>query len=228
MVRLISLGLLAGILFGCQTQATREAPVAPPAPDPALPGIESALEESQARLDALDERFVLLQEQLLQANRQLDTLAQRSQQQLVALQRVQMLQASAAKAEAENAASGDSSALDQLTELVFRLEQLSANEDGGQAAQLPLGDALGFEIVSAVTHQGQWVILKYDEITGLTWNALDGGWVEVGEPEPLENSRYQVLLRPSRTDVKHYVAARLDRKTGQTWWLKNNRWEPFP
>lgn len=220
---------LALALTGCQAQAPRPAPVADTPAADSGPSAEAVQKASQARFDTLDERFLLMQEQLIQANRQLETIAQRTQQQLVALQRVQMLQAAAAQASVGETEIEGPSTLDQLTELVFRLEQLSteAADAAGPETAIP-ADALGFNMVSTVTHTGQWVIFKYDEITGLAWNVLDGGWVEVGEPEPLDNSHYQVVLRPSRTDVKHYVAARIDRRTGQTWWLKNNRWEVFP
>ena len=144
-------------------------------------------------------------------------------------------------AQSEEQAASDQRALEsavKLEELIARLEQYSNEQkdeqltEGTQVKEEsdPFSadqEAAGFRLVSAYTPKGQWVIFKYDEQTGLTWNAQDGGWIEVEELESLPASVYQVVLRPASGDVKGYVAARIDRETGRSWWLRGNVWESF-
>lgn len=226
MLRSLTLTALLLWLVGCQTQAARPQPETPPAPaaDPLAPLTEK-LEATSQNVSDLGQKLLLVQEQVIKLNQKAEALDQRILQQLQALQRIQMLQAAAAQPPQSSTAEGPTP-IDQLTALVARLEQLSSQPvsaaPGAADGALP-----GFRMVSAYTPAGTWVVLKYDEATGLTWSAKGGNWEAVDEEEIPGTSHYQVVLQPAAGDKKGYVAARIDRDSGQTWWLNGNRWEPF-
>ncbi len=84
----------------------------------------------------------------------------------------------------------------------------------------------GYLLASVYGPKG-WVVLKYASLTGSTWMAEAGSWKRVEEVGVLPESEYQVVMQPAPGDIKGYVAARVDRGNGITWWLKDNQWEPF-
>ncbi len=235
MLRSFPLFALLLLMAGCQAQAVK------PGAPPEAPAADSVVAEPQSPLlqrfdklmttnEQVEQRITLMQEQLIKVNQQLQAMQQRNGQLLQAMQRLQLAQSQGAQARVTEASGSRETAAsneDQLTALVFRLEQLSAEWQAQPRAGAAAAENAGFSLVSAYTPKGQWVIFKYDQASGLTWNAEDGGWNEVAELESLPLSAYQVVLRPAAGDVKGYVAARIDRETGRSWWLKGNTWEPF-
>ena len=223
MTRLL-LVVAALLLSACQHQIQPQtaAPSAAVAAAESGARVEQQLQAQQKQVESVEQRLTLVQEQLIKSNQNLTQLQQRAQQQLLAMQQVQLLLA----AKPASANDGDSGALEQLVMLVDRLEQMSASSAAAApAAAEPVGPR--YRLVSDYTAAGQWIILKYDEVTGLTWSAADGRWSEVQESEVMQPSRYQVALHAANGDVKGYVAARIDHYSGITWWLNGNRWEPF-
>lgn len=182
---------------------------------------------SGERFDAVEQRITLIQEKLIEQNQQLQRVTAQSLQQLTLLQWLQQAQQLQARQLADQQAAP--SALDQLTELVFRLEQMSAESrqetEADAQVQSAIADPL-FELVSVYGPKG-WVVLKYDSKTGSTWKAEAGDWIAVKEVGTLPESYYQVVMQPADKDVKGHVAARIDRNNGIAWWLKDNQWEPF-
>ncbi len=235
MMRSLLLCSLLLLVAGCQAQAVKpvndsaQAPAQAPT-DPLAP-IHGRFDQMAKSNAHVAERITLMQEQVIKLNQQMQALQQRNLQLLQALQQMQLRQAQAkslAKKKPEQPAAAESK--DEVATLVEQLQQLLAEQQGRSVAVSKTsnnGSAAGFKMVSAYTPKGQWVIFKYDEATGLSWTASDGGWNEVNELESMPLSVYQVVLRPAAGDVKGYVAARIDRETGQTWWLKGNSWEQF-
>ncbi|MEH6625373.1 MAG: hypothetical protein V7739_02935 [Motiliproteus sp.] len=233
MMRSILLCSLLLLVAGCQAQAVKpeSAPAVAKAPVDPLAPIQGRFDEMAKSNAQVAERITLMQEQVIKLNQHMQAIQQRNLQLLQALQQMQLRQAqvkSTADKELESQSGDD--AKDEVPTLVKQLQQMLAeqnNRPSGGAKASSGGPATGFKLVSAYTPKGQWVIFKYDEATGLSWTARDGGWDEVNELESMPLSVYQVILRPAAGDVKGYVAARIDRETGQTWWLKGNGWEPF-
>ncbi|MEH6826398.1 MAG: hypothetical protein V7629_21125 [Motiliproteus sp.] len=182
---------------------------------------------SGERFDTVEQRITLIQEKQIEQNQQLQRVTVESQQQLKLLQWLQQAQQIQAQQLADQ--QDAPSALDQLTELVFRLEQMSAesrqaSEEDAQAPSVIVEPL--FELVSVYGPKG-WVVLKYDNRTGSSWKAEAGDWVSITEVGVLPESDYQVVMEPIANDVRGHVAARIDRNNGITWWLKDNQWEPF-
>ncbi len=225
---------LSLIISGCQAQAVKPTPPAQPVVEPTdmLAPLQGRFDEMVKADERVEQRITLVQEQLIKLGQQLQALQQRNQQLLQAMQRMQLTQAqSTDKSQPENeqaATDGEEGRPeDRVTELLYRLEQQLAEQQSVSVAGASGAVAGGFRLASAYTPKGQWVIFKYDEQTGLTWNAHDGSWIEVDEQESIPASVYQVVLRPAAGDIKGYVAARIDRETGRSWWLRGNVWEPF-
>lgn len=202
--------------------ATAEADQQPEKDRKAAPaaGAEQLLESSRQ----VEQRITLMQEQVIRLNEQMTAVQQRNMQLLQAIQRLQMMLSQSAeqqpKAKIEDSVAPAQPTADLPENLADTLARLEQQLQNGAVAT-------GFKLASAYTPKGQWVIFKYDEATGLTWKAEEGGWMEIGELESLPLSRYQVVLRPASGDVKGYVAARVDQETGRSWWLKGNTWEAF-
>lgn len=189
---------------------------------------EQVNDASAKRFDSVEQRMTLIQEKLLEQAQQQQRISLQNQQQLTLLQWLQQSQQIQAKQLADRQA--EPSALDQLTELVFRLEQMSAESERRSEteseAQASVITEPVFELVSVYGAKG-WVVLKYDSRSGSTWKADAGNWAVIKEVGVLPESAYQVVMEPIANDVRGYVAARIDRNNGITWWLKDNQWEPF-
>lgn len=227
-MRAIVLLMALTVLAGCQAQSVKpqaEAPVA--AQQQAGAESSSDLQSYFMRMvksnEQVEQRITLMQEQVIKLNQKMDILQQRN---LKLMQSFQQLQISTAqKNQLQNNESDQTEPPAANVEtLIARLEQQLAT--GGVQSGNGKTAAAGFRLVSAYTPK-QWVIFKYDEATGLTWMAKEGGWLAIEELSRLPISRYEVVLRPAAGDVKGYVAARVDQQTGESWWLKGNQWAPF-
>ncbi len=214
------------VLAGCQMQPMpAAAPVQPvtAGPDP-LATLNSRFDDNDTRFDQLEQRITLVQEQIMRIQQQSQALDQRSQQELLALQRLQL---SLSQLLTDQTASE----ADPLAELGYRLEQSLTELEQIKSTLSAQGAAVpaetGFRMVSAYSAKKDWILFRYEESSGQTWRVLNGKWVEVADRTPPPTSRYDVVLQAAAGDIKGYVAARIDRLTGQSWWLNDTRWESF-
>lgn len=232
-LRLVSLLVLSLALAACQAQA--------PVPEALLQQTASAARQSaelgsqvaaqQEQLQSLEGRLTRVQEQVIKSRESLEQLLARSDQGLRALQRLEQLQAMGPQASAS-----DSEPLEQLGQMLERLERLAASSAktsaGAESGSVETFSAETlsapfYELISVYTAEDDWVIFRMDRTTGLTWRARDGRWAAIEEPSALPASRYQLVAREAQGDVKGFVAARIDQRSGETWWLKGDRWEVF-
>ncbi|MEH6650154.1 MAG: hypothetical protein V7707_09045 [Motiliproteus sp.] len=231
-MRSILVILSALLLVACQSNPNQSAAVAAPvaaAPSP-LELADRVNDASAKRFDTVEQRITLVQEKLIALNLQLERLSRQEQQQLSVLQQMQLDSQMQTQAKMkESAQVGEPNTLDQLTELVFRLEQMSADSQSQQLegdAQMPNYGDSDYQLASVYGPKG-WIVLKYDRLSGSSWKAEAGSWKLIEEVGDLPESKYQVVLQLAPGDVKGYVAARIDSGNGITWWLKDNEWEPF-
>lgn len=175
--------------------------------------------ETPSELAMLTGRLTVVQEQLLQLKSQTAEMQQQNQALLIHIQSIKdslntAAQTPIAEENNQQANSEDfNSVLDQLT--------LLANELGTKVQDGP------YRISSDYTAKGQWVLIRYHKYTGETWLADQGQWNLLEESGATGTSEYEVVLIRADKDVKGYVAARIDRINGDTWWLKQNTWQPF-
>lgn len=184
----------------------------------------AATDEALLRnLETLANRLTLMQEQLIQIKAQ---GAELSQQSGTALARLQMLTGSAALDGAEDAADNAApagiagAAPEQLAGLIDQLSQI-ANE----LSLSGVGDS--YRIAADYTGAGQWILIRYDRFSGESWLADQGAWQPLQDDASLQQSDYEVQLARADKDIKGYVAARLDRRNGDTWWLAEDTWKKF-
>ncbi len=180
-------------------------------------------DESQGpSLESLANRLTLMQEQLIQLKAQGAEISQQSE---TALARLQMLTGQSANNVAAQDGPVSESAVpaESPQQLASLIDQLS-----GIANELQLsGVGDSYRIVADYTGSGQWVLVRYDRFSGETWLADHGIWQPLSDPLPLSRSDYDVQLTRADNDIKGYVAARLDKRNGDTWWLKQDAWQKF-
>jgi hypothetical protein len=94
------------------------------------------------------------------------------------------------------------------------------------AAAQPVAPAGEFELAFAQLHDKDLCeTVVYNVATGESWYRVGVAWNKIVEPAPLPLSKYEVKLIPSNHDG--YRTFRLDRATGQTWYLQELKWVPF-
>jgi len=213
--------LLSTFLFGCnaanvQPQPADEVAQELPAPQPA----PTQDDEVRAVVEQMTNRLTAVQEQLLnvrsQSARQLEQL-QSLQVQLATLS--QELRRGPVQQTGSNG--GDNAGQPSSEEFALLLDQMAqtANE-----ISLQMQDG-SYRFASCYTASGQWILIRYDRYTGESWLADGGIWMALDDGGALNGSIYEVKLERADKDVKGFVAARLDRQTGQVWWLKQNSWQ---
>ncbi len=155
-----------------------------------------------------------MQEQIIQIKTDTFELKQTSQ---VLLARLQMLANSPARTVTTAEDSGGVSAAEtpDLNKLTVRLNSLLQRNE----AQ--------YQLASGYTAKGEWVLIRYDRLTGESWLADQGRWNLLNESEPVTPSIFAIQLLRADKDVKGYVVARIDQVTGQSWWLKQDTWLMF-
>ncbi|MGH1463642.1 MAG: hypothetical protein ACRBB6_16580 [Neptuniibacter sp.] len=183
-------------------------------------GSKKAVNTSQSsEIEGLKGRLIAIQEQILQLKTQTAGMQQQNQALLLHIQSVKEAIASKASQPQEQNDKEEAPAedfngiLDQLTLIV--------NELGNSVQDGP------YRITSAYTANGQWVLIRYDRFNGQSWLADQGQWIMLEESGATVTSDYEVVVLRADKDVKGYVASRLDRVNGDTWWLKQNIWQPF-
>lgn len=169
------------------------------------------------RLDQLNGRVTLLQEQVIQLKTLLDKQAEMGQMTLTQLQ--QLTQAGAL-ADAGNdtlepgvEGQGVDAAIDQLLGVVNQLGMGGVSDP--------------YQVATTYTAKGAWILVRYRTDTGETWLADGGSWLPLEEEAVLVPSSYRVWLTRADQDLKGYVAVRLDQQSGQTWWLNDRRWQVY-
>ncbi|EAR60689.1 hypothetical protein [Neptuniibacter caesariensis] len=174
-----------------------------------------------SQLDIIANRLTAVQDHLLQIKTQSGTLQQQNQALAVQLQALKtnldILQASAdqQQGESEQATSPDAfnGVLDQITMMANELS--SQVQDGA------------YRVSSTYTAKGQWVLIRFHRYTGETWLADKGQWNLLEETDGTGTAEYEVVVLRADKDVKGYVATRINRISGDTWWLKQNTWQPY-
>lgn len=193
-----------------QTDASR------PASQPSAAPVSA----SKSQFDQLSGRLTLMQEQLLQ----LRTDSQRLQEQnQMVLNRLQLLSSRPQSSEQDSTAASaqPDTGAEQLDMAIGQLMQVLNSLDntgtvGGEYA-----------ITTTYTRSGDWVLLRYHRGNGSTWLADGGDWRPLQEQRAPARGDYEVLVHRADQDRKGYVAVRIDRTNGNSWWLNDNRWQEY-
>lgn len=230
MLRISPLFAAVLVLVGCNGANIKPGPAGPagegePAAETAPPGqdtreqqaaaAEPAATTADARLDQLNGRLTLLQEQVIQLRSLLERQAEVGQMVLSRLEYASPPTNPADPAEERATPPGDAvdDALNQLLQVV---NQLGFSEGGDQYA-----------VATTYTARGAWILLRYRTDTGETWLADNGGWIPLEEEGELYPSRYRIQLSRADQDLKGYVAVRIDQQSGQAWWLNDRLWQVY-
>ncbi|PIE25522.1 MAG: hypothetical protein CSA60_00085 [Neptuniibacter caesariensis] len=174
-----------------------------------------------SQLDIIANRLTAVQDHLLQVKTQASTLQQQNQALAVQLQALKtnidalQMVADQQQTDAEQVASPEAfnGVLDQITMMANELS--SQVQDGA------------FRVASAYTAGGEWVLIRYHRYTGETWLADKGQWNLLEESTSTGTAEYEVVVLRADKDIKGYVATRINRVSGDTWWLKQNTWQPY-
>lgn len=189
-----------------------------PAASASDPATASALKALNNQNDRLDGRLVLLQGQILELKRSLEQVGNQSQ---MILSRLQLLTGSGASSQGqqEHDNSGGNEQMDAaIAQLMSMLNSMGSSAGGGGP----------FQIATTYTNKGDWILLKYRTDTGESWIAANGGWQALNDRSPLPESDYRITVERADKDLKGYVAVRVDEQTGNSWWLKDKQWNPYP
>lgn len=201
---------------------TGQPSVSPPTkavPQPTKKPAPSSELQPASQLDIIANRMTAVQDHLLQLKSQAGRLQQQNQELALQLQglarEVQTMAVEPAESTQSEPVSPDAfnGVLDQIT--------MMANELGSQVQDG------AFRIASAYTSKGQWVLIRFHRFTGEAWLADKGQWQLLEESGRTGTAEYEVVLLRADNDVKGYVAARINRISGDTWWLKQNTWQPY-
>lgn len=213
-------------LTGCNA-----ASVQPAAPQPQAEIVQEsapskAVAEQQAEFEKLNGRITLLQEQFMELKLQNTSVAERVQ---LLLTQFQLLAQEVKRAAAQmpggalNQAAEDA-ARDDMTGLMQRLDQQLLEL---QQIAPELGGGVPFQLVTAYTARGQWVLIRYNRFSGESWISANGNWQPLAEEQSPAISAYEIQLLPANGDVKGYVAARIDQNSGDSWWLNRDTWVKY-
>lgn len=214
-----------------QLVAQASASEAAPAPQAAVGGdttVEQVVVERESpnisnQIDQLMGRLTLVQEQVINQRALAQQQLELSQ---AILQRVQLMTNTALIDETKPAsdASGVSDAQsEQLDAALNQLLQI-ANEMQVNSSQQSVDSPWG--VASAVTNKG-WILIRYRMDTGESWIAEKGSWTLLKEESTPTAGAYSVQIDRRDTDSKGYVAVRLDRSSGTTWWLNDRTWQAY-
>jgi len=168
-------------------------------------------------VEQLSNRLTAVQEQVLNVRSQ-------SARQLEQLQNLQVILHTFGQDLKVRSAGSESDSVEgqpSAEEFALLLDQM-AQTANDITMQLQDGN---FRFVSSYTETGQWILIRYDRYSGESWMADNGVWVHLKDPIEVAPSIYEIKVDRADADVKGFVAARLDRQTGDVWWLKQNRWQ---
>jgi len=175
-----------------------------------------------SQLDQLTGRLTLLQEQVIQIRSGTQQLMEQNQ---ILLSRLQMLTESRALAQSSGGAGMDEDMAEQLVQDIdAAISQLM------QVANMQSPEAMvsgPYRIVSAYTRSGDWIVLRYHTESGESWLAERGGWIPLKESSSPRSSSFEISVQRADQDQKGYVATRIDRRSGRSWWLNGDTWQAF-
>ena len=175
------------------------------------------------QIDQLMGRLTLEQEQVINQRALAQQQLELSQ---AILQRVQLMTNTALIDETKPASETDAVSDAQSEQLDAALNQLLqiANEMQVNSSQQNADSPWG--VASAVTNKG-WILIRYRMDTGESWIAEKGSWTLLKEESTPTGGAYNVQIERRDTDSKGYVAVRLDRSSGTTWWLNDRTWQAY-
>jgi hypothetical protein len=171
---------------------------------------------SSSQVEYLSGQLLTLQEQVIQIKADTQELRQNAQ---LLLARMQLMNG-------QGSIPNSASANDQNSEAPA-INEASVNRLVQDVGTLLDQTSSSFELVSSYTAKGQWVLIRYDRFTGETWLADQNRWNALGEAGSLPRSVYEVQIQRADKDIKGYVAARVDKRSGQTWWLREETWQSY-
>lgn len=194
---------------------TTQPPGSPPAPQKPL------INQGDVPVDKLEligNRMTAVQDHLLQIKSQAGQLQQQNQALSLQLQSLKtdlqtMAVTEPSQVQAVQEPDAFNGVLDQITMMANELS--SQVQDGA------------YRIASAYTAKGQWVLIRVHRFTGETWLADKGQWNQLEESGETGTAEYEVVLLRADKDIKGYVAARINRISGESWWLKQDVWQPY-
>ena len=70
-------------------------------------------------------------------------------------------------------------------------------------------------------------MIRYNRFSGESWVSAANNWQPLEEEQVPMISSYDIQLLPANSDVKGYVAARIDHNSGDSWWLNQNTWVKY-
>lgn len=184
--------------------------------------VESDSASISNQIDQLSGRLTLVQEQIINQRNSSDQQLELSQ---AILQRLQLLtQSTLLKDQTDSEQDPmDLASVQQLDAAINQLLQVANEMQIASGRSAATGD---WEIESVVTNKG-WVLMRYKPVSGATWLAESGAWIELGDTTPLSSGNYALQLEPRDTDSKGYVAVRINKLTGDTWWLNDRTWQAY-
>lgn len=211
--------LFSTLLFGCNAANVQPKPAEDVAQAQPIPqSTPEQTNEVKSAVEQMTNRLTAVQEQLLNVRSQ-------SARQLEQLQSLQVQLATMAqdlrRGPVPQATGNGAAEPPSGEEFALLLDQMAqtANE-----ISMQMQDG-SYRFASCYTASGQWILIRYDRYTGESWLADGGVWMALDDAGALNGSIYEVKLERADKDVKGFVAARLDRQTGQVWWLKQNSWQ---
>jgi hypothetical protein len=225
--------LLSVVLVGCEAVPTQENPDAAelnqnPSDNAGNPqnngqnapesnAQPSPPQSSGNQMEYLSGQILSLQEQVIQIKADTQELRQNAQ---VLLARLQLLNSQGLP---QNPVANSGGAPSQNTPL----NEAQVNRLVQDVSALLDQTSSSYELVSSYTAKGQWVLIRYDRYTGETWLADQNRWNALNEAGVLPRSVYEVQIQRADKDIKGYVAARVDKRSGQTWWLREETWQSY-
>lgn len=211
--------LLSTFLFGCNAANVQ------PQPDEELVQAQLPSQPTAAQTDEVKSAVEQMTNRLTAVQEQLLNVRSQSARQLEQLQSLQVQLATMAqdlrRGPVQQAAGSGTAGQPSSEEFALLLDQMAqtANE-----ISMQMQDG-SYRFSSCYTASGQWILIRYDRYTGESWLADGGAWMALDDGGALEGSIYEIRLERADKDVKGFVAARLNRQTGQVWWLKQNSWQ---
>lgn len=206
-------------LAGCNAANVQPEVISPIEPSKKPSEMVNATLDQGAQFDQLNSRITLMQEQFLELKVQNSAMAERVQLLLtqfqVLAQDVKRVGVTTPAVNADNKTLAEVMA--RLDQQLIELQQMAPELGGGDP----------FELASCYTAKGQWVMIRYNRFSGESWISAANSWQPLDEAQTPAISSYDIQLLRANSDVKGYVAARIDHNTGESWWLNQNTWVKY-
>lgn len=189
------------------------------------PGERIEDEATLTKMEQLTGQMVVLQDQLIQLRSLVQQNLDQTQQnaaQLQVLQRQPVMQPSPV---VNDTPVMDSSSIDTT---LRDIDQALAQLLGAMSIQQPEPQNNNpelFKVASAHTGGPGWIVIRYHVETGETWIAEKNRWRPLFESGLIEPAQYEVQVHRAETDVKGFVAVRINKRNGASWWLSDETWQ---